>query len=181
MIWKIKPILVTLLLVAALNAPASAVRPPTPDNELDKLSAFVGHWTLSGELKDAATGKTTMKLSSDLTCNWSANHGFLLCDQIIHLPDGTQNDFSVYTYSEKDHAYQFFGITRGNKDARTTKLTIDGNLWTYFSSDTSGGKNVQYRTTNRFTTASKVEWHSEYSEDGTHWTTTAEGTDARAN
>ena len=122
-----------------------------------------------------------MKLSSDLTCNWSANHGFLLCDQIIHLPDGTQNDFSVYTYSEKDHAYQFFGITRGNKEPRTTKLTIEGNLWTYSSSDTSGGKNVQYRTTNRFTTASKVEWRSEYSEDGTHWTTTAEGTDARAN
>jgi hypothetical protein len=179
--WKIQPILITLLLMAALNALASAAHPPNPENEIDKLSAFVGHWTLSGELKDAATGKPTIKLSSDITCNWSTNHGFLICDQIIHLPDGTQNDFSIYTYSEKDHAYQFFGITRGNKEPRTTKLTIEGNLWTYSSSDTSGGKNVQYRTTNRFTTASKVEWRSEYSEDGTHWITTAEGTDARAN
>ena len=181
MTWKIQVILVTLLLTAALSALAFAAGPPKPDNEIDKLSAFVGHWTLSGELKDTATGKPTIKLSSDITCDWSANHGFLVCDQIIHLPDGTQNDFSVYTYSEKDHAYQFFGITRGNKDARTTKLTIDGNLWTYSSSNTNGGKTVQYRTTNRFTSATKVEWRSEYSEDGTHWTTTAEGTDARAN
>ena len=178
---KVQAILATLLLAAGFQSLATAARPPKPENELDKLAAFVGHWTLSGELKDATTGKPTMKLSSDLICNWSANHGFLLCDQMIHLPDATQNDLSVYTYSEKDHAFQFFGITRGNKEARTTKLTIDGNLWTYSSSDTTGGKNVQYRTTNRFTTASKVDWRSEYSEDGAHWATTAEGTDVRAN
>lgn len=179
--FKVPAILATLLLAAGFQALASAAHPPEPENELDKLAAFAGHWTLSGELKDATTGKPTMKLSSDLSCNWSANHGFLLCDQMIHLPDRTQNDLSVYTYSEKDHEYQFFGITRGNNQARTTKLTIEGNLWTYSSNDTNGGKNVQYRTTNRFTTASKVDWRSEYSEDGTHWTTTAEGTDVRAN
>jgi hypothetical protein len=178
---KLQAILLTLLLVAGCKALAFAAPTPTPDTELDKLSAFVGHWTLSGELKDAATGKPTIKLSSDLTCNWSANHGFLLCDQVIHLPDGTQNDLSVYTYSEKDHAFQFFGITRGNKDARTTKVTIDGNLWTYSSTDTNGAKHIEYRTTNRFTTASNVNWRSEYSEDGTHWITTAEGTDVRSN
>ena len=155
----------------------NAADPSAPAGELDKLGAFVGHWKASGELKD----KAETKVSAEMSCNWAANHGFLICDQMIHTPDGVQNDLSIYTYSEKEHGFQFFGITRGSKEARSTKLTIEENIWTYSSEETNNGKKTQYRTINKFFTPSHVDWRSEYSEDGEHWTVTAEGSDARAN
>ena len=179
--FKILAIILGTLVVFTFHAHLLAAQGQKPAREIEILAAFLGRWNASGEVKGADSGKSGMKINSEMTCNWAANHGFLICDQIIHAPDGDRNDLSIYTYSEKDHAFAFFGITRGSKEARTTKLTIEGNVWTYSSSETDGGKQTQYRTTNRFTSATNVVWRAEYSQDGEHWTTTAEGSDSRVN
>src|SRR5271169_3247744 len=179
--WKIRAIVLGVVVASSFYSHTFAAQAQNPAGEIEKLAAFLGRWSASGEVKGSDSGKGGMKINSEMTCNWAANHGFLICDQIVHLPDGDRNDLSIYTYSEKDHAFAFFGITRGSKEARTTKLTIEGNVWTYSSSETDGGKQTEYRTTNRFTSASNVVWRAEYSQDGEHWTTTAEGSDVRVN
>jgi hypothetical protein len=94
-------------------------------------------------------------------------------------PTGTRNDLSIYTYNEKEHSFDFFGISRDDAEARTTKLTIQGNVWTYWDEADEAGKHIQFRTTNTFQSPATVVWRSEYSEDGAHWILMGEGTDTR--
>lgn len=146
---------------------------------LDKVGAFLGEWKSKGEMRDTTFSKAGSN-SATTTCAWSLNHGYLTCDQLVQTPDGPENDFSVYTYNEKDHTYLFFGLSRGDGDARTPKLTIEGNLWTYLGGfDRKDGKHISFRTTNTFTSPTNVTWRSEFSDDGAHWTIMGEGTETR--
>jgi len=85
----------------------------------DVLSAFLGKWEGKGTSKDSAYSKAGPS-SAQTNCNWSPNRGFLVCEQTVHLPDGTtQNDLSIYTYNEPDHSYAFYGLSRNNLRVRT--------------------------------------------------------------
>jgi hypothetical protein len=151
---------------------------PDSNSPLAKLSPFVGKWKTSGEMKDTAYSKARLSISEN-TCDWSANRGFLICDQIIQSASGPGNDLSIYTYNEKDHAFAFFGLSRNDPEPRATKLTIEGNLWTYWDEEEHNGKHVRFRTTNRFALPSTVVWRSEFSEDGVRWVLMGEGQDTR--
>ena len=95
--------------------------------------------------------------SAQTNCNWSPNHGFLVCDQIVHLPDGaTQNDLSIYTYNETDHSYAFYGLFQNNSRVRTPKLTIEDKRWSYSGEFEDNGKKIRFRTINDFTTPATV-------------------------
>jgi hypothetical protein len=118
------------------------------------------HWRDEGHSYSKA-GPT----DSTSDCDWSANRGFLICDQLIHSAHGLQNDLSIYTYNEKSGEFAFFGISRDEPEPRSTKLTIDGDFWTYSSEDSDGPKRIRFRTTNRFTSPDNVLWRTEYSED----------------
>jgi hypothetical protein len=146
---------------------------------LEKLSAFQGQWTSKGQMRDSKFSKVGSN-SANTTCSWSTNHGYLTCDQLVQTSDAPENDLSVYSYNEKDHSYLFFGLSRGDRDARTPRLTIDGNLWTYLGGfDQKDGKHISFRTTNTFTSPTSVVWRSEFSDDGTNWTLMGEGTETR--
>lgn len=146
---------------------------------LEKLGAFLGQWTSKGEMRDTRFSKAGSN-SAITTCSWSANHGYLTCDQLVQTSDGPENDFSVYSYNVKDHTYLFFGLSRGDRNARTPQLTIDGNHWIYLGGfDQKDGKHISFRTTNDFTSPTSVVWRSEFSDDGTHWTLMGEGTETR--
>src|SRR5262249_18781967 len=144
------------------------------------LNAWVGHWKTQGESMDSAMSKAGT-LSSDMTCAWSANHGYLLCDQIIDTPDGKMNSLSVYTYSENEKAFKFYGLDKDGKP-RTTNLTVKGTLWTYAGGFENNGKRTDIRTMNIFTSPDKVLWHTEFSTDGgEHWVLMNQGSNVRVN
>ncbi len=146
---------------------------------IDALGAFLGMWEGKGTSKDSAYSKAGTN-SAQTNCNWSPNHGFLVCDQIVHLPEGTtQNDLSIYTYNETDRSYAFFGLSRNNSRVRTPKLTIEDKRWTYSGEFEDNGKKIRFRTVNDFTSATTVTYRAEYSEDGTKWSLMSEGTNTR--
>ena len=157
-----------LILVVSQLTTAQEIKQPTTGLPVEKLGAFVGKWNGKGELVNSAYSKA-QTVSAETDCNWSANHGFLICDQTVHLTDGNQNDLSVYTYNEKDHSYAFFGHSRNDSQVRTPKLTIEGNFWTYFTEFDDGPKHIRIRTINEFKTPSLVTYRTEFSEDGTNW------------
>jgi hypothetical protein len=169
---------VSLCLLTLVHSPPLIPQMPTMDSPIVQLGAFLGKWKTTGEMKDTAYSKARSSVSES-TCNWSANHGFLICDQIIESASGPRNDLSIYTYNEQEHAFSFFGLSRNDHEPRATKLTIEGDLWTYWNEEDDNGKHVRFRTTNRFTSQSAVVWRSEYSEDGAHWILMGEGRDTR--
>lgn len=184
----LRPLSAVLCLFAlcflALNLPAlhyavwGSARSPDASSPLSKLSPFVGKWRAGGEMKGTAYSEARLSVSEN-SCDWSANRGFLICDQIIQSPSGPSNDLSIYTYNEKDHAFAFFGLSRNNPEPRATKLTIEGDLWTYSDEENDNGKHIRFRTTNRFTSPSTMVWRSEFSEDGVRWILMGEGQDTR--
>jgi hypothetical protein len=167
--------------LAASGSPRSALTAEAPEakREIEKLGMFLGRWDTTGEMKDTPFSKARTKSHDEMTCDWTPRHGFLVCDQMIHTPAGTRNDLSIYTYNEKERSFGFFGISRDDAEARTTKLTIQGNVWTYWDEADEAGKHIQFRTTNTFQSPATVVWRSEYSEDGAHWILMGEGTDTR--
>ena len=167
--------LVVTLFVCASTTLSAAVA----GQELDKLGAFQGHWRTTGEIKETRYSKAKIKSQDEMTCGWTSNHGFMICDQLIHAGGLINNELSIYTYNPAEHCFAFFGVARNDQQARTTKLTITGNLWTYWDEEDDGGKHVSFRTTNRFVSPDRVEWRSEYSEDGMHWVLMGEGADTR--
>jgi hypothetical protein len=166
-------LLMIILVVISMQAFAQVQR-----SELGKLKAFLGHWKTEGEFKDTPYSKAHPS-KSEMSCDWTPNHAFLLCDQTIHTPTGDKNDLSLYTYNEQSHVFRFFGVSQNDAEARTTKLTIEDNRWTYLDEGHDKGKHVRFRTTNKFTSPTTMSWRSEYSEDGVHWTLMGEGTDTR--
>ena len=176
-----KIILTAILWTGWSVVPGSVVARPTPTEVpgIDKLGVFLGHWRTTGEMRETNYSKARKKSDDEMICQWMPNHGFLICDQLIHRPQGTENELSIYTYNEKDRTYAFFGIGREDKEARTTKLTIQDNVWTYADESVEAGKRVQFRTLNTFVSPNEVEWRSEYSEEGAHWIVMGEGRDTR--
>jgi len=166
---------ILLIIVVTIVAAQIAIgRQNATQSPIEKLGAFVGKWEGTGEMVNSSYSQAG-KNSGETNCNWSPSHGFLICDQTVHLPTGTQNDLSLYTYNESDKAYAFFGHSRNDRNTRSPKLTIEGNVWTYSNEFDDGAKHIRMRTINEFKSASLVVWRAEYSEDGTHWTAMGSG------
>jgi hypothetical protein len=171
---------VALCMNLAVSSGVTAARTtPAEAGAIEKLGVFLGHWRTTGEMKETPYSKERKKSDDEMTCRWMPNHGFLICDQLIHRPQGTDNELSIYTYNEKDRAYAFFGVGRDEKEARTTQLTIEDNVWTYADESDEAGKRVQFRTINTFVSPTVVTWRAEYSDDGTHWILMGDGKDTR--
>ena len=146
--------------------------------DLSSLGAYLGVWKNEGISKETKYSKVG-KNSAETTCNWSPNHGFLVCDQVVQTPNGKGNDLSIYTYNEKDQTFAFYGLSRENKHVRTPKLTIEGNRWTYQGEFDDQGKNIRVRTINEFISATSVTYRTEYSEDSVNWIVMYEGNSKR--
>jgi hypothetical protein len=147
-------------------------------DDLNSLGLYVGVWKAETVSKDTAYSKAG-KRTSETTCNWGPNHGFLICDQIVHNANGDHNDLSIYTYNEKDHTFAFYGLSRDNPPVRAPKFTVEGKRWTYSSEFDDGGKHIRQRTINEFTSPDSVTYRGEYSEDGTNWIVMFEGSNKR--
>jgi len=174
---RLTPTTILLLFIIALTSSLFA----QDGSPLDKLGAFAGKWKTEGKSLDTPYSKAGTN-SAETNCSWSANHGYLVCDQTVHISDGTSNDLSIYTYNAADKSFSFFGISRNDSHVRTPKLTIEGNLWTYSGGfDNKDGKHISFRTVNEFKSNSLVTYVSEYSEDGQHWNQTGSGSSTRIN
>ena len=171
---------IALLVVCALLAGSSlAIAAHRPSSDaLDALAPFRGEWEGSGETY--ATPYSARGTSrAHTSCEWTRNHGFLLCDQMVHQNERTSNDLSIYTYDDSRHAYEFFGISRGAARARTPELTIAGRTWTYASEFDDHGAHVRIRTVNDVQDT-VIAYRTEYTTDGgAHWVLMGKGASHR--
>ena len=176
---KLLALAALLVLFQPVCAKATQSTAPASPTPLEALGAYLGRWADEGKLLDTAYSKAA-DIGAITDCNWSAGHGFLICDQKVHTPAGSSEDLSIYAYNENGHEYEFFGLSRNSREVRTPKLTIQANHWTYSSEFTDkAGKHVMTRTTNDFISPTMLTFKIEYSLDGTHWTLMGSGSSHR--
>ena len=85
---------------------------------------------------------------------------------------------TVYTPSEEGGDFTYY-TTTGSAAPFTGKVNIEGNTWTYDNKFEQDGKNTEVRTVNVFT-GDEESFKTEFSTDGTTWTTMLEGRSHRA-
>jgi hypothetical protein len=148
----------TLLCMALMGAIVAAQKPA--DDPLKKLGAFLGTWQTEGSFANGA------KVRSELECRWSAQHGYLICEQQVTIGMAVTRQLTVYSYnaSKAEYAYASF---QGDAPAPSVGvIQINGNEWIYSSSVENNGKKTLVRTTNEFTDSKTELFKVMLSDDG---------------
>jgi Protein of unknown function (DUF1579) len=169
-------VLIFCVAVGASNAADTPQKSVTP-LETAKLGAFLGQWESEGKDYETVYGHAR-QITSKTSCNWSANGGFLICDQINQDSTGTShNQLTVYAYNKKDGTYTYSTFQDAGAKPFTGTLKIEGNVWTYSGGNfEQSGKKVRFQTVNVFTSSSVETFKVEFSENDGPWTTSGEGT-----
>lgn len=164
----------TLLIAVLLSSFSFAAFVPGKSPAWKKLAAFVGTWKSQGQLLDTPMSKRKV-ITATTTCRFSPKGDYLICDQ---LNDAPAHQLTIYSAS-RDGNYAASTIGDAGMEAHSMKLSLAGNTWTYSSDYTANGKTTRFRTTNTFTSPDIYTFEAQYSEDGQHWTTMAQGTSRR--
>lgn len=136
--------------------------------ELSRMDVWVGHWESKTEVLNTPYSQAA-SVSSEMTCSWSPNHGFVLCDHLMHGADGTTNSLSVYTYDERDKVYKFFGVEK-DEYPREVPMQVKGNVWSFGTEVQNQDKTIMFLTNDEFVSATTMRFTTEFSDDnGQSW------------
>lgn len=162
----LKSLLTSILFAAA----AVAQMAPTPGPELKKLDYFAGTWTAEGTISPGPWGAGG-KFTSTGTDEWGMGNFFLVGHSDYKMPAelggdgkgmrllGYDGEHSVYTYD----AYN----SQGRREV--AQGTLSGDTWTWKSSQTYSGQEIQQRSTIKMVSATSYTLKYEVSVDGTNW------------
>lgn len=167
---KIFLISLVLLSTAVTFAETKPASPP----QWKKLSAFLGTWKSHGQLFDTPFSKSK-EVDSTTNCFWSKSGDYMICDQTNSMP---AHQLTIYS-AGKGGDFVAYTIGDPGVPPHMTKLTLNGNTWTYSSDFENNGKKTYFRTTNSFTSPEIYTFEAQYSEDGKHWKTMAQGSSRR--
>lgn len=137
--------------------------------ELSAMNIWVGHWQSQTQVLDTPYSEAAT-VSSEMTCTWSPDHGFVLCEHLMHQTDGTTtNSLSVYTYDERDKVYKFFGVEKDSYP-REVPMEVNGNVWSFGTEVQNQDKTIMFLTSDEFLSGTSMRFHTEFSDDnGQHW------------
>ena len=168
-------IFATLALALLAGAAAPLSKASDPD---DRINIWEGRWKEVVETKETPYSHAH-SVPTHLTCGWSADRGFMVCEYLgekIDPDKGRPSDhLSIFTYDDKSKTYKHLGISKDYKTLEET-ATIDGNLWHYnYELPADNGKKLLLRDSYEFVTPEKRVTRIEISsDDGAHWTLLSE-------
>ncbi len=136
------------------------------------LASFVGHWEGSGKFADTKYGKA-QTVTSKTDCSWTPQGTALVCETVVHDAQGDHTQLSVDAPDSEGSGYTYYTINPGRKPFYGD-LQISGNTWVYAPAPDAKDKYPQFRTTNTFSGDTEM-FKTEFTDDGTHWTTMLEG------
>lgn len=165
---RVRPSSAVCVALCALVAYLSAAAEPVMSKDAapaSQLQTWVGHWHTKGE-----SGGTPWH--ADTRCGWSANHGFVVCDQLIN---DRVNQLMILSYDESSKSYRISSI--GKDRAPIVSFgTIDGQVWTNTGEFDQGGKRILIKTVVDFSVPRHYSDRETISEDGgAHWTEESRG------
>jgi|SRR5579863_4037708 len=178
---KIKMLVGSIVSVLALGLLAWAASPAASDisDPRDKMNIWEGRWNEIVQRKETPYGHAA-SVPSHVTCSWSADRGFMVCEYLSEKADpgeGKPSDhLTIFTYNDKDKTYKHLGISKDYKTLEEPDVIIEGNHWhyNYEISDDKGNK-YELRDSYEFVTPEKRMTRIEISSDGgQHWTLMSE-------
>lgn len=146
-----------------------------PSPRVKELSPFLGQWQLTGRVFSTAFSRAGSTRAS-LSCRWSKNRFFLVCDERRTSGVGPADSLAVYGYDVHNHAFTYYQINVGGGVPYASPLTIVKNRWIYVSEFRVKKGVVQFRTTDTFDSQNRVAYTVEYSTDKGKWVTVGRGT-----
>ncbi len=171
-----KHLLVVILLYAiavpvVAQAPAG---PPKPGPEVQKLDYFTGVWKITGEMKPSPFGPGG-KFDMSEKNTWFAGRFFVISRSYGILAGlGRIIGESTYGYDTERKQYTYHAINSFGEEESAVGH-VDGDLWTWTSEGTVGGKTLKQRFTIKVESPIAYSMKFETSEDGAHWNTVMEG------
>ncbi len=157
-----------LIAASAIASASDTLSAPAIAPELSRMNVWVGHWQSKTEVLNTPYSEAA-SVSSEMTCSWSPNHGFVLCDHLMHGPEGVTNSLSVYTYDERDKVYKFFGVEKDSYP-REVPMQVKGNVWSFGTEVQNQDKTIMFLTSDEFVSDTSMRFRTEFSDDnGAHW------------
>jgi hypothetical protein len=142
--------------------------------ELKRMDVWIGHWQSKTQVLNTPYSQAE-SMSSEMTCSWSPSHSFVLCEHVMHGPNGTTNSLSVYTYDEADKVYKFFGVEKDSYP-REVPMQVNGNVWSFGTEVRSQDKTIMFLTSDEFLSDRSMRFRTEFSDDnGEHWSRLNQG------
>jgi hypothetical protein len=160
-----------LLAISALGQTPSG--PPKPGPEHQRLSYFVGKWSVEGEEKPGPFGPGG-KFTGTETAEWFPGGFFVVSQSEGKGPMGAIKSRSMMGYSAEEKAYTFHMI-----DSMGTEISARGNVsgdtWTWTNDMKMGGKTYSGRFTMKEQSPTSYIMKFEMSTDGGPYTVMMEG------
>ncbi|HZQ94852.1 MAG TPA: DUF1579 family protein [Candidatus Sulfotelmatobacter sp.] len=172
---KLRIFLIPWLFLIAASAAAQMNVPPGP--EVKKLDYFVGSWTSEGTVAQGPWGMGG-KFSATATNEWMAGNFFLQGHSDFKMPpevggDGKAISFIGYDTDQNRYTFDEFN-SQGHRES--SKGTLIGDTWTWNSSATYSGQDVEQKMTMKVLSPASYSFKFEVSLDGgKSWMTFMEG------
>jgi hypothetical protein len=147
---------------------------PPPPPELKKLDYFAGTWRSTGDLKPGPMGPGG-KFSEVTHSEWMAGHYFLVERTTVSGSMGHLTEVAYLGYSAQDKAYTYDAFNSMG-EAEHAKGTVEGDTWTWTSTENMGGQPLKGRFT--ITIASPTSYTFKFevaAENSGNYTTVVEG------
>ena len=170
---------IAAVLVAAGSSAHAQTPLPKPAPELQKLDYFVGKWNVTGDMKPGPMGPGG-KMTMSEEDSWMEGKFFLVAHSKFSgagMGGGSGISFMGYDSEKKMYTYNEFNSMGA---AEQSTGTLDGDTWTWASSEKMGDKVMKGRFTMKILTPTSYSFKFEVSPDGGSWTTVMDGTATKA-
>lgn len=162
------PSAICLIIFAAMTVQTTAAG-------IDTVAAYAGTWDTHIVHYATADSKARTEHTHLRNDCWKSA-AYFACDQIV---DGSSKALVVFTYDPAHNVYHTYAVPNDGTPASSGELLISGDTWTFPWQETDNGKTTYGRVINIFHGTDMIEYRQEFSNDGTHWTVTATGTEHR--
>jgi len=166
--------LIAILFVMTVSAFAQMNMQPGP--EVKKLDYFTGTWTTEGTVAQGPWGVGGKFTSTD-TSEWMPGNFFVQTHSDFKMPpevggDGKEVSLMGYDTQENVYTYDAFS-SQGRRES--SKGTVNGDTWTWTSSQNYGGQQIQQKMTVKVLSPTSYNMKFEVSMDGKDWMPFMEG------
>lgn len=172
---KISLAVLSTVLLSSLLAAAQGPPPmPTPAPELKKLDYFAGTWKATGEVKPGPMGKGGT-FTETIQSSWMAGKFFLAEHTAGNGVMGHLEEIAYLGYSAEDKTYTYDAFNNFG-EAEHAKGTVEGDTWTWSSTEKMGGQPMKGRFTITVTSPTAYTFKFEMApESGGDYSTIVEG------
>ena len=153
------------------TAAAHPVNSTAAASDVGVFARYAGTWQMQLTRVQTPYSKASNESMTVRNDCWRSEV-FYVCDQII---DGSPKALIVFFCNAEEKRYGSFPITASSSTVHPGDVLVEGGTVTFPWQINDNGKTVSMRIVNIFTTADRMEFRQEYSEDGQKWIPMATG------